>query len=84
MKQFIARFVVAMMSLVVLTTDLWACPSCKEGFRPGSAEAVAGEAFSASVMFMLIVPMLIVGSFAVVLVRKMKHENDVQVDKEEK
>ena len=70
--KIIVRLIPVIVMLVIMATDVMACPSCKEGFRPGSAEAVAGSAFSASVMFMLAVPMLIFTTFTVVLVRRMK------------
>lgn len=68
----IQRALPVIVMFLSVVTEALACPSCKEGFRPGTAEAVAGEAFSASVMFMLAVPTLIVSGFAVVLVRRMK------------
>lgn len=49
-----------------------ACPACKEGFRPGTTEALAGEGYSMSVLFMLAVPLFIVSTFTVVMVRRMK------------
>ena len=73
MNHHIARLIVVLVCLAGSVSQAVACPACKEGFKPGSAEAAAGEAFSISVLFMLAVPMLIVGTFAVVLVRKMKH-----------
>jgi len=72
MHKILLRALPAIVLFITVATEALACPSCKEGFRPGSAEALAGEAFSASVMFMLAVPTLIVSGFAVVLVRRMK------------
>jgi hypothetical protein len=75
MNIIVARSVSVVVVVVLCMIDainVVACPSCKEGLRPGSAEAAAGEAFSISVLFMLAVPMLIVGTFAAVLVKKMK------------
>jgi len=77
MRTSIIRLFVVLVMLAGLAGQVQACPSCKEGFKAGTTEAAAGEAFSISVLFMLGVPMLIVGGFAVVLVRKMK-----QVEKE--
>lgn len=63
-------------TLVVMTQQVLACPSCKEGFSAGSPEAAAGDAFSASVIFMLVVPTLIVTTFTVVIARKIKSNDN--------
>lgn len=73
MKQWrsIAWITVVILLLCVVPESI-ACPSCKEGFRPGTTEALAGEGYSWSVLFMLAVPMAIVSTFTVVLVRRLK------------
>ncbi len=73
MKQWrhIAWITVVILLLCVAPESM-ACPSCKEGFRPGTTEALAGEGYSWSVLFMLAVPMAIVSTFTVVLVRRLK------------
>lgn len=43
------------------------CPACKDSFTPGSINALSGEAFSASVIFMLAVPMAILVTGALFL-----------------
>lgn len=65
-------WIVVVLVLLLTAPDLLACPSCKEGFRPGTTEALAGEGYSWSVLFMLAVPMAIVSTFTVVLVRRLK------------
>ncbi len=72
MRTRVARCIAGCFLLAASATQALACPACKEGFKPGSVEAAAGSAFSMSVMFMLAVPLLIVTSFTVVLVRRMK------------
>ena len=77
MKRFSNRLLILVVTLFFAVADLLACPSCKEGFKPGSPEAAAGDAYSASVIFMLVVPMLIVTTFTVVIARRLK---DVEKD----
>lgn len=51
---------------------LQACPSCTDNFTKGSANASVGDAYSMSVLFMLVVPLSILSVFIVVIVRKMR------------
>lgn len=39
--------------VVTLSLNLSACPSCKDAYVPGSAEASIGESYSYSVLFFL-------------------------------
>lgn len=72
MRSLVVRVFTGCVLLAGSAMQALACPACKEGFKPGTAEAAAGSAFSMSVMFMLAVPTLIVTSFTIVLVRRMK------------
>lgn len=73
MKQWRSiAWITVVILLLCVAPDSIACPSCKEGFRPGTTEALAGEGYSWSVLFMLAVPMAIVSTFTVVLVRRLK------------
>ena len=72
MKQLLNRIFIVGVLLLYSASEVLACPSCKEGFKPGSPEAAAGDAYSASVIFMLVVPMLIVTTFTVVIARRLK------------
>lgn len=69
---YVLTVLIVIVLLLASGHDSVACPSCKEGYRPGTTEALAGEGYSWSVLFMLAVPMAIVSTFTVVLVRRLK------------
>lgn len=66
------RFLLLLLVVVAATFDLMSCPSCSDNFTKGSANAGVGEAYSWSVLFMLVVPMTIVSTFGFLLWRKMR------------
>ena len=76
MKNAMTKALVGVGALLAVSQEVLACPSCKEGFKAGSPEAAAGDAFSASVIFMLVVPTLIVATFTVVIAKKLKTNSD--------
>ena len=76
MKSGMIKAMVGVGALLAFSQEVLACPSCKEGFKAGSPEAAAGDAFSASVIFMLVVPTLIVATFTVVIAKKLKTNSD--------
>jgi hypothetical protein len=49
-----------------------ACPSCSDNFTKNGPNAGLGESYSWSVLFLLGVPITIVGVFVVFLVRRMR------------
>ncbi|CAN5508019.1 hypothetical protein BH10BAC6_BH10BAC6_10570 [soil metagenome] len=62
-----------LLPLVTVTNSvLQACPSCSDNFTKGSANASVGDSYSMSVLFMLVVPLSILSTFIVVIVRKMR------------
>lgn len=58
--------------LMATNSVLQACPSCSDNFAKGSANASVGDSYSMSVLFMLVVPLTILSTFIVVIVRKMR------------
>ena len=79
--------IVALLALVVvlcLAGDAWACPTCKDGIAendPGSQAMAAGYFYS--ILFMMAMPFLIIGTFggfAYLSVRKAREAEALSAD----
>jgi hypothetical protein len=46
----------------VCATALYACPGCKEGFDKGTEQAGVGAAYSLTICFMILMPVVIIGT----------------------
>jgi len=66
------KLLVLVPMMIWANSVLLACPSCTDNFTKGSANAAVGDAYSMSVLFMLVVPISILTGFTVVIVRKMR------------
>ena len=61
----LACFTVALLTLSALPEAAWACPNCKEAYMDtgGGASPIA-SGFNASIVFMMIMPFVVMGLFA--------------------
>lgn len=60
------------MMFLLAAARVLACPSCSDNFTKGGTNAGVGESYSWSVLFLLGVPLTIVGVFTVMVVRRMR------------
>ena len=74
MKRNSWKTVAALVIAALLTTaqNVLACPNCKAGFDKSSEAAALGEAYSASIYMMLLLPILLVGFIALRIARVMR------------
>jgi p-aminobenzoyl-glutamate transporter AbgT len=55
---------IAFVAMLLLSTDLMACPTCKNGMSGGDPVSVArASGYFYSILFMMSMPFLIVGTF---------------------
>lgn len=58
------------------STALLACPNCKAGFEPNTAQAAVGEAYSMSIYMLLVVPTALASVLMFKIRRSMKMHQD--------
>ena len=70
-KNWATLIIIAIFAIVV-PDILLACPNCKSGFTESTQQAMVGQAFSFSVLKMILLPVTIIGVLAFVIVRQAK------------
>lgn len=60
-------------TFMLATVRVLACPSCSDNFTKSGPNAGIGESYSWSVLFLLGVPITIVGLFTFMLVRRLRN-----------
>jgi uncharacterized paraquat-inducible protein A len=64
MARCLLKFAFVLMAIVLLSADLMACPTCKNGMSGADPVSVArASGYFYSILFMMSMPFLIVGTF---------------------
>ncbi len=71
--QSVFTLVVAL--LLTTAQTVLACPNCKAGFKEGTEAAALGEAYSASIYMLLLLPVMLVGLIAMCVVKSTREAN---------
>jgi hypothetical protein len=72
------RFVPILVLVLGLTSQVLACPACKDSYAGGGQNASVGDAYSISIIVMLSVPLTILTIAIVMIARRLRqHPNSI-------
>jgi hypothetical protein len=82
-KHCLLKFAIVLVAVVVLSADLMACPTCKNGMSGGDPLSVArASGYFYSILFMMSMPFLIVGTFGGVAYLSIKRAKERELTRE--
>jgi uncharacterized paraquat-inducible protein A len=83
MTNCVLKFAIVVMVVLVLSADLIACPTCKNGMSGGDPVSVArASGYFYSILFMMSMPFLIVGTFGGAAYLSIKRAKEREITRE--
>lgn len=66
------KLTVIFVTLLVLCSDLFACPNCKNAYAQDPSLALIGDAYNYSIFMMILIPIALIGSITFLVIKNAK------------